>query len=169
MADVDWYRPNVGIILINRQCRVFWARRVGSSSAWQFPQGGIKERETPDQALFRELHEEIGLAPEHVKILDITRGWLKYKLPSNLIRRHQKPVCIGQKQKWYLLKLLADESAIRLDSSHTVEFDDWRWVNYWYPLDQIVSFKREVYRRVLKALSATHHKLECAYDLNRDS
>ena len=152
MIDPDGFRPNVGIILSNRDGHVLWARRVGQE-AWQFPQGGINRDETPEQALYRELGEEIGLGPEHVEIVGATKGWLRYRLPKRLIRHHTSPVCIGQKQVWFMLRLVGDEQAVRLDSSERPEFDSWRWVDYWYPLDEVVSFKRKVYRRALEELA----------------
>jgi putative (di)nucleoside polyphosphate hydrolase len=160
VIDPEGFRANVGIILCHSSGRVLWARRVGGNDAWQFPQGGINEGESPEDALYRELFEEVGLKAQDVKILDATRGWLKYRLPKNFIREKQSPLCIGQKQRWFLLKLLSDDSAISLDSTADIEFDGWRWVSYWYPLDQVIAFKKEVYRRALKALSPTHSLLE---------
>ena len=154
MIDSDGFRPNVGIMVSNDRGQVLWARRVGGQDAWQFPQGGIDEGETPENALYRELEEEIGLQRSSVEILASTRGWLRYRLPKRFVRRGQNPVCIGQKQKWYLLRLVAKESSIRLDLNSKPEFDHWRWVSYWYPLDQVVSFKKEVYRRAMKELVA---------------
>ena len=151
MIDPDGFRPNVGIILIRDDGRVFWARRI-RRDGWQFPQGGIAEGETPEQAMYRELHEEIGLHPNDVKILAETRGWLRYRLPRRFIRHDKPPICIGQKQRWFLLELTGQESQIRLDCQKPAEFDRWRWVSYWYPLNQVVSFKREVYRKALKEL-----------------
>lgn len=164
MIDADGFRANVGIILSNASGQVLWARRTGGMDAWQFPQGGINEGETTEQALFRELYEEIGLKPTDVEVVDSTKGWLKYKLPRNFIREKQVPLCIGQKQKWFLLKLLSDDRAIRLDSFDEVEFDHWRWVSYWYPLDQVVSFKRDVYCRALKILSPAHAQIERKFE-----
>ncbi len=152
VIDSDGYRFNVGIILCNQANRLLWARRIGQD-AWQFPQGGIKTDETPQQALYRELHEEIGLAPEHVKVVGSTQGWLRYRLPKRLIRHNKKPLCIGQKQVWYLLRLVGDESDIRLDLGEKPEFDFWRWVEYWEPVDQVVAFKRQVYERALEELA----------------
>ena len=160
MIDADGFRANVGIILSNACGQVLWARRVGSSDAWQFPQGGINTGESPEQALYRELKEEVGLSPKDVSIVDVTSGWLKYRLPRNLVREGQVPLCIGQKQKWFLLRLLSDDNAIQLDQSDAIEFSDWRWVSYWYPLEQVIAFKRDVYRRALKALSPAHSQLE---------
>lgn len=152
MIDSDGFRANVGIVLANDRGQVLWARRVGGRDAWQFPQGGINADESPEQALYRELHEEVGLSPEAVQILGTTRGWLRYRLPRRFIRKGQNPVCIGQKQKWFLLRLLADDGAVQLDLNDKPEFDHWRWVSYWYPLNQVISFKREVYRRAMKEL-----------------
>ena len=153
MIDSDGFRANVGIVLANDSGQVLWARRVGGRDAWQFPQGGINADESPEQALYRELHEEVGLSPEAVQILGTTRGWLRYRLPRRFIRKGQNPVCIGQKQKWFLLRLLADDGAVQLDLNDKPEFDHWRWVSYWYPLNQVISFKREVYRRAMKELA----------------
>jgi putative (di)nucleoside polyphosphate hydrolase len=151
VIDPDGYRANVGIILTNRSGEVLWARRVGQN-AWQFPQGGILRDETPEQAVFRELNEEIGLAPGDVEVIGCTRGWLRYRLPRRLVRYDRKPVCIGQKQRWFLLRLVGEESNVRLDTTDTPEFDAWRWVSYWQPLEEIVFFKRKVYERALREL-----------------
>lgn len=164
MIDADGFRPNVGIILTNADGRVLWARRVGGQDAWQFPQGGIKQGEDPESALYRELHEEIGLAPEDVKILAVTRGWLRYRLPRRLVRQ-KEPVCIGQKQKWFLLQLLSGDESVCLSNGGPAEFDAWRWVGFWYPLTKVVAFKRDVYRRALKELSFPHAQLEAALDV----
>lgn len=152
MIDSDGYRPNIGIIVSNDLGQVLWARRTGQN-AWQFPQGGIKAHESPEQALYRELCEELGLEPADVEIMGSTRGWLRYKLPKRYIRRHCQPTCIGQKQVWYLLRLVGLESAVRLDTCAAPEFDRWKWVNYWHPSREVIFFKREVYRRALKELA----------------
>jgi putative (di)nucleoside polyphosphate hydrolase len=152
VIDAKGYRANVGIILANRRGQVLWARRVGQD-AWQFPQGGIKGNERPEQALYRELYEELGLEPGNVAVLARTRSWLRYTLPSRYIRRHCKPVCIGQKQMWFLLRLESREDVVRLDRFHRPEFDAWKWVNYWDPARQVIFFKRDVYRRALRQLA----------------
>lgn len=152
MIDLDGYRPNVGIILCNDRGRLLWARRIGQD-AWQFPQGGIRVDETPREALFRELNEELGLRPEHVEVIGNTRGWLRYRLPRRYVRQNDKPVCIGQKQIWYLLRLLADDGDVCLSVSPRPEFDHWRWVSYWYPVRNVVPFKRRVYARALRELA----------------
>jgi putative (di)nucleoside polyphosphate hydrolase len=152
VIDSDGYRPNVGIILTNRSGQLLWARRI-RQNAWQFPQGGIRRKETPEQAMFRELEEEIGLESHHVDILGSTRGWLRYRLPERFIRRHQQPVCVGQKQVWFMLKLVSEERFVRLDLTDKPEFDNWRWVDYWHPLSEVVPFKRTVYKKALNELA----------------
>jgi putative (di)nucleoside polyphosphate hydrolase len=153
VIDSDGFRPNVGIMLANDQGQLLWARRVGGHEAWQFPQGGISAGESPEQALYRELHEEVGLSPDAVELLGATKGWLRYRLPRRFIREGQKPLCIGQKQKWFLLRLLETDAAVQLHLNDKPEFDHWQWVSYWYPLNQVISFKREVYRKAMKELA----------------
>lgn len=150
MIDTDGYRPNVGIVICNKQGQVLWAKRFGQNS-WQFPQGGIQEGENLETAMYRELYEEVGLSPKEVRLLWASKYWLKYKLPKRLVRPdHSQPQCIGQKQRWFLLQLVAPESAIDLKTTKSPEFDGWRWVSFWYPVRQVVSFKRDVYRKVMK-------------------
>lgn len=151
MIDNDGYRPNVGIVVCNDRGQVLWARRC-SRDGWQFPQGGIKRHETVDQALYRELYEEVGLSPEKVEVRARTRDWLFYDLPAHL-QRTPSTGFRGQKQIWYLLRLLGAEADVRLDAGGNPEFDDWRWVDYWTPVECIVAFKREVYRRALTELA----------------
>jgi putative (di)nucleoside polyphosphate hydrolase len=152
MIDRDGYRANVGIILCNAKNEVFWAKRV-REHAWQFPQGGIKHGETPEQAMYRELTEETGLKPEHVKILGRTRNWLRYDVPEQWLRRDWRGNYRGQKQIWYLLRLVGRDSDVSLRASSQPEFDAWRWHDYWIPLDSVIEFKREVYQLALKELS----------------
>ena len=151
MIDSDGYRPNVGIILSNPEGKVFWARRCGQD-AWQFPQGGIRDDETPDQAMYRELFEETGLLPEHVELIGKTRKWLRYRLPKRMVRKNSSPVCIGQKQIWFILKLIGSEKDFNLSTMDKPEFDHWTWVDYWHPMREVVFFKRNVYQRALAEL-----------------
>jgi putative (di)nucleoside polyphosphate hydrolase len=149
LIDHDGFRPNVGIILSNQDRRLFWGRRVGQN-AWQFPQGGIHSDETPEQAMYRELEEEVGLQSRQVTILGCTRGWLRYHLPKRYIRRHCGPTCIGQKQVWFLLQFLGDDRQVQLDAVTAPEFDEFRWVDFWYPAENVIPFKRRVYTRALR-------------------
>ncbi len=151
MIDSSGFRANVGIVILNDAGQVFWGRRVGRDG-WQFPQGGIQRDESPEAAMFRELEEETGLGREHVQLLGKTRRWLRYRLPRRFVRHHQRPVCIGQKQIWFIMRLAAGEDSVRLDASGTPEFDDWRWVGYWEPATLVVGFKQGVYRKALHEL-----------------
>ena len=152
MIDKNGFRANVGIILLKETGKVFWARRQGMS-AWQFPQGGIQESESPEQAMYRELEEEVGLTEGDVALLGKTTGWMRYRLPRRYIRYNQTPVCIGQKQRWFVLQLLSDEDSVKLDQATDPEFDEWRWIDYWEALDGVVDFKRKVYKRALSELA----------------
>lgn len=151
MIDSEGFRPNVGIVLTNQFGQLFWAKRIGAN-AWQFPQGGIKKDETAEMAMYRELNEEIGLQPHDVEIIGCTDDWLKYYLPKKFIRHNSFPLCIGQKQVWYLLKLIGEESSVNLKNSANPEFDSWRWVDYWYPVNHVVYFKKDVYTEALTQL-----------------
>lgn len=152
MLDREGFRPNVGIILLNQKNQVFWGKRIRSHS-WQFPQGGIDRGETPEQAMYRELHEEVGLRPEHVAIVARTKDWLRYEVPDRFIRRDARGHYKGQKQIWYLLRLVAQDWHLNLRATSHPEFDAWRWNDYWVPLDVVVEFKRGVYEMALTELS----------------
>ena len=152
MIDPDGYRPNVAIVLMHADGRVFWARRV-TRDGWQFPQGGMNTDETPEEAMYRELREETGLLPGHVELVGATPGWLRYRLPSRCLRRSERPMCIGQKQVWFLLRLTGADADVRLDMTESPEFDSWRWVDFWYPLGHVVNFKRRVYTQALLHLA----------------
>ncbi len=152
MLDRDGYRPNVGIVLVNARNEVFWGKRVREHS-WQFPQGGIDRGESPEQAMFRELREEVGLLPDHVRLLGRTREWLRYDVPQHWVRREWRGHYRGQKQIWFLLRLTGRDTDIDLRASGRPEFDAWRWHDYWVPLESVIDFKREVYRLALEELS----------------
>ena len=172
MLDRDGYRPNVGIILANQRNEVFWGKRV-NQHAWQFPQGGIKHGETPVEAMYRELEEEIGLQQAHVRVLGRTREWLRYEVPEKWLRPCREgaggpsgaPSSVdgargayrGQKQIWYLLRMTGRDCDISLRASGHPEFDAWRWHDYWVPLEAVIDFKREVYRQALIELHRYLH------------
>lgn len=152
MLDRDGFRPSIAIVVANAKNQVFWAKRIREHS-WQFPQGGIDPNESPEQAMYRELWEEVGLFPEHVQILGRTRDWLRYYVPRNWIRREWRGSYRGQKQIWYLLRFVGRDSDIDLRTTEKPEFDAWRWHGYHVPLDAVIEFKRDVYKSALKELA----------------
>ena len=119
MVDKDGYRSNVAMVISNGRGQVFWAKRVGQR-AWQFPQGGVDYKESVEQALYRELYEEIGLTAEDVSVVGRTRRWLRYKIPPNLRRNKGSDVCIGQKQKWFIVKFTGNDSEINLKTCRNI-------------------------------------------------
>ncbi|HEX5313789.1 MAG TPA: RNA pyrophosphohydrolase [Gammaproteobacteria bacterium] len=150
--DREGFRANVGIILSRDGGEVLWARCV-KNRGWQFPQGGIDVGETAEEALFRELYEELGLGAGDVRITGYTEGWLRYRLPETYQRKHASPRCVGQKQVWYVLRLISPETTIRLTAVDHPEFDRWRWVDWWHPLSDVIFFKRRVYDQALTQLA----------------
>lgn len=152
VIDPEGFRANVGIVLMHRE-QVFLGRRTGGRG-WQFPQGGVRAGETPQQALYRELDEEIGVTESGVELIGETRGWLRYRLPPRYIRRNQQPVCIGQKQRWFLLRLKEPDVMFNFARTAEPEFDQWRWASYWEPVREVIYFKRPVYARALTELAS---------------
>jgi putative (di)nucleoside polyphosphate hydrolase len=138
--DKDGFRANVGIVLTRGPAEVFLGGRVGGRG-WQFPQGGVNRGEQVEDALYRELREEIGLERQDVEILGSTEGWLRYRLPRQYVR-----------DRCNLLRLISDESKLRFDLTNQPEFDRWRWTDYWTPVREVVYFKRRVYVRALQTL-----------------
>jgi len=149
--DAEGFRANVGIILSNDVGQLLLAGRVGSKG-WQFPQGGMLKGESAEEAMYRELHEEVGLTDADVEILGSTADWIRYRLPQRFVRRDRLPLCIGQKQRWFILRLTGSDSGVRFDRSETPEFDRWRWVEFWRPVNEVIYFKRRVYARALHEL-----------------
>lgn len=141
------HRLGVGIVLIGPQARVFVARRIDTAeAAWQMPQGGIDEGETPRDAVFREMAEEIGT--DKADILEETDGWLNYDLPPDIADRIWKGRFRGQKQKWFLLRFTGKDSDIDIATEHP-EFSDWMWADFKTLPDLIVPFKRPLYAAVV--------------------
>lgn len=149
--DEQGFRANVGIILTDGRGHVLIAGRHGRSG-WQFPQGGMRQEESAEAAMYRELNEEVGLGAADVELVGATSGWLRYRLPERYIRRERTPLCIGQKQRWFLLQLTADPEKVRFDLTDAPEFDRCRWVDYWRPVKEVIYFKRRVYVRALTEL-----------------
>ena len=152
------YRLNVGIIVANSDGKLLYCKRKNSDN-WQFPQGGIDRNEDPFLAALRELYEEVGIQKDKVNLIKESENWYKYDLP----RKYKKNNFLwndfkGQKQKWFLFKLI-EEVMIDLNNENNPEFDEFDWVDYWKPLDEIVEFKREIYKKVLSELESVY-KLE---------
>ncbi len=152
--DAEGFRANVGIILINSDGKLLLAGRAGSKG-WQFPQGGMLVGEDPEDAMYRELREEVGLERDDVELLGVTSDWLRYRLPDKFVRRNSTPLCIGQKQRWYMLHLVSPDERLRFDLADQPEFDRIRWVDYWRPVNEVIYFKRRVYARALHELGST--------------
>ena len=152
IIDSDGFRANVGIVLMRGSGEVFLGRRSGGRG-WQFPQGGMREGEGLEEAVFRELHEEIGLAQGDVELIGHTARWLRYRLPARFVRRNQQPLCIGQKQRWFLLRLRREPVEFDFGRTDEPEFDEWRWASFWDPVREVIYFKRGVYRRALLELA----------------
>lgn len=142
------YRPNVGIMLFNSRNQVFVGkRRRTPGDAWQMPQGGIEDGEDPAAAALRELKEEIGT--NNARIIGESKSWLFYDWPANLINETTKNRWRGQRQKWFAMRFLGDDSDINIETE-TPEFSEWKWVDIGALVELIVSFKRLVYLSVLE-------------------
>jgi len=144
------YRPCVGLLLLNPAGKVFVGRRIDSvqeaDNIWQMPQGGIDAGETPREAALRELHEEIGT--DKAEIVAESRHWLHYDLPPHLVGKVWKGRYRGQKQRWFALRFLGEDSDIDLATAHP-EFDAWQWVELDDVSDLVIPFKRDTYRAVV--------------------
>lgn len=151
IIDSNGFRANVGIVLMHGTGQVFLGRRP--NAGWQFPQGGMRQGEKPEEALYRELHEEIGLERRDVELIGHSARWLRYRLPPKLVRHDQRPRMIGQKQRWFLLRLKHDEVRFDFEKTSSPEFDQWRWAAFWEPVREVVYFKRRVYMRALQELA----------------
>jgi putative (di)nucleoside polyphosphate hydrolase len=147
-ARNDEYRPSVGIMLLNDQWQVLVARRIAPPlEAWQMPQGGIDDGETPLQAAFRELKEEIGV--DAAEVIAQSEEWLRYDLPTGVLQEGSKAGWRGQRQKWFIMRFTGNDCDIDLNTTSEPEFDAWRWIPVKQLPDMIVSFKRQVYLDLL--------------------
>ena len=139
------------MIIINNDGRFWLGKRIGTE-AWQFPQGGFEDNENSENAMYRELYEEIGLKHSDVLILGKTKDWLKYDLPKKYQRKTNNQLCVGQKQIWFLLRLITKDSNINLLCSEKPEFDSWKWVDKAEPLKMVIDFKKNVYVEAINQL-----------------
>ena len=143
------YRPCVGIVLINNGS-IFAGQRLDyKSDAWQMPQGGIEENESPIRAAIRELKEETGIKKKHIKIILESKNWINYDLPKELIPKLWNGKFVGQSQKWFLFKFIGIDDDINIHTKDQ-EFSHWKWSNKTDMLDSIVPFKKSLYHAVLK-------------------
>src|ERR1700761_3832763 len=152
VIDSDGFRTNVGIVLIRDGGDAFLGRQVGGRG-WQFPQGGVLAGEPLRAAAYRELNEEIGLSQSDVELVGQTTRWLRYRLPAKYVRRNRHPMCIGQKQRWFLLRLKREDAQFDFGRTPEPEFDQYRWVNFWEPGREVIYFKRAVSGRALTDLA----------------
>ncbi len=149
MSEPTAYRPCVGIVLVNREGRVFVAARIDNpADAWQMPQGGINKDEDPRQAALRELGEEIGTA--NAEIVAESEGWMQYDLPPELIGKLWRGKYRGQAQKWYVMRFLGEDGEIDIATEHP-EFREWKWVPFEQVPELIVPFKRDLYARLVES------------------
>ena len=145
------YRPNVAMVVINSTNKVLICRRKNTRT-WQFPQGGIDNGEDIKKAMYRELSEEVGLSKDDVSLVGESEGTITYDIPKTIRSKVLGGKFKGQEQKWFLLKLNKDNCEIKLDNEAYPEFDKYEWVSFWQPLNRIVDFKREAYRKALSEL-----------------
>lgn len=147
------YRPCAGVMLLNRDGRVFVGQRLDSTlEAWQMPQGGIDPGEDALEAAFRELWEETGVARRHAELVAEAPEELRYDLPEDLIDKVWKGKWRGQRQRWFLLRFLGEDGDIDIATEHP-EFRVWRWADPAELPELIVPFKRALYEQVLEVFA----------------
>jgi putative (di)nucleoside polyphosphate hydrolase len=153
MTDKDAlpYRPAAGVMLLNREGKVFVAQRLDSTlEAWQMPQGGLDEGEEPLEGALRELEEETGIGEKHVEILASAPDELYYDLPEDLVGKLWKGKWRGQRQSWFLGRFTGTDEDVNIQTAHP-EFRAWRWADPEELPAMIVPFKRKLYEDVLEA------------------
>jgi putative (di)nucleoside polyphosphate hydrolase len=150
-ASKEGYRPNVAMVVLNSKNKVLICRRTNTKT-WQFPQGGVDNNENLEKAMYRELLEEVGLRKDDVQYIGESDDTIIYDIPKTIRSKVLGGKFKGQEQKWFLLRIKNDEHEIRLDYEAFPEFDTFEWVSFWQPIDRIVDFKREAYRKALSEL-----------------
>lgn len=146
MTIEKYYRLGVGIFLLNKTKKLWIGKRIDSEDHWQMPQGGVDNKETPLEAMKRELKEEIGT--NDVKVLSQTDNWLRYDLPKKLIPKLWNGQFLGQQQKWFACQFNGTDNDINLNL-HKPEFREWKWISPTESLKYVVPFKKKVYENVL--------------------
>lgn len=149
--EATLYRPNAGIIIFNKKGKLLWCKRK-TGDGWQFPQGGIDEGETPEEAVLRETYEEVGLDMSKIRIIKENNKWVNYDVPKEKVSKYfsfKNRRFKGQTQKWFLAEFLGDDNDINLNLHNHIEFTEWTWSSYWHPIVAGVEFKRNAYREVL--------------------
>ncbi len=145
------YRPGAGVMLLNREGKVFVAQRLDSTlEAWQMPQGGLDQGEDPLEGALRELEEETGIGRDKVEILARCPAELVYDLPEDLVGKLWKGKWRGQRQHWFLARFLGTDADININTPEP-EFRAWKWAQPAELPAMIVPFKRKLYRQVLEA------------------
>ena len=150
-ARKEGYRPNVAMVVLNSKNKVLICRRTNTKT-WQFPQGGVDNNENLEKAMYRELLEEVGLRKDDVQYIGESDDTIIYDIPKTIRSKVLGGKFKGQEQKWFLLRIKNDDHEIRLDYEAFPEFDTFEWVSFWQPIDRIVDFKREAYRKALSEL-----------------
>lgn len=150
-ASKEGYRPNVAMVVLNSKNKVLICRRTNTKT-WQFPQGGVDDNENLEKAMYRELLEEVGLRKDDVQYIGESDDTIIYDIPKTIRSKVLGGKFKGQEQKWFLLRIKNDDHEIRLDYETFPEFDTFEWVSFWQPIDRIVDFKREAYRKALSEL-----------------
>lgn len=150
-ASEEGYRPNVAMVVLNSKNKVLICRRTNTKT-WQFPQGGVDDNENLEKAMYRELLEEVGLRKDDVQYIGESDDTIIYDIPKTIRSKVLGGKFKGQEQKWFLLRIKNDDHEIRLDYEAFPEFDTFEWVSFWQPIDRIVDFKREAYRKALSEL-----------------
>ena len=149
------HRPNVGVVLFNAAGKVWLGKRYGADEpwCWQFPQGGMDEGETPEEAGLRELHEETGVTSDLIEPLGSIDDWLAYDFPPEVLAQRSRNRWRGQKQRWFAYRYLGTDADFDLEAVPPQEFSEFRWVSLETTPQLIIPWKRDVYERVAEAFA----------------